>query len=137
MSTPTPEAGPVASTVDPAAELGLADYQYSIYRTLLANPDNKIPREVLPIIARWLDRVDFGMLLVGREEVMGIIGRSSPQTLRNYTREYRQWLQPLVAHYKDPLSPPTIELWLRAKAEGFARWQAADEVAGGPADPLA
>lgn len=127
MSTTMPEAGehPADVTVR-ARELGLADYQWEIYQTLLANPHNKIPREVLPVLARWLDRVDFGALLIGREEAAGIIG-VNPRTIERHVIKFPQWMTPTVSPYGDDGVTPVIELWLRARVESFARWRQADE----------
>lgn len=126
MSTVTPDAGGSPARVDHASELGLADYQYAIYRALLSNPDNKIPREVLPIMARWLDRVDFGSLLVGREEAAGIIG-VNPRTIERHVIKFPQWMAPTISPYGDDGVTPVIELWLRARVESFARWRKAED----------
>lgn len=105
-----------------AEELGLADYQWRIYRTLLAQPGSRIPKDALPTLARWLDRIDFGPLLVTRVEAAEIMGVGL-RTVERTAAKYPQWLSPLVHPYGTDGVTPIIELWLGAKVEGWRRWK--------------
>lgn len=114
--------GTPASAADRAASLGLAEYQLEIYDTLLAQQDSKIPREVLPILARWLDKIDFDRLLIGRVEAGNML-KVTPRQVANIGLKFPQWMHPLIAPLGANGETPVIELWLGAKVRGFVRWR--------------
>jgi len=113
-----------AAKAERAASLGLADYQLDIYDTLLAQEDRAIPREVLPILARWLDSIDFGPLLVGRQEAAKIT-QTSIRTVSYMVGRHPQWMRPLVEPTSGDGVTPLIQLWLEAKVRAYSRWRLA------------
>lgn len=127
MQTSEPAAD--ASRAERAAQLGLAEYQLEIYDTLLAQEGSPIPREILPILARWLDKIDFGPLLVGRPDAAKIT-ETSTRTVSYMISRHPQWMRPLIEPTSGDGLTPVIQLWLVAKVRAYARWRAAQKQLG-------
>lgn len=119
--------GATASVAERAESLGLAEYQLEIYDTLRSQPNSPIPPWVLPILARWLDKIDFDRLLIGRVEA-GAIMKVAPRNVGYQMETFPQWLRPLVSPAAAEGGKPAIQLWLAAKIRGYVRWRETERV---------
>jgi hypothetical protein len=119
--------GAPASAAERADALGLAEYQLDIYDALRTQPDSPIPLWVLPILARWLDKIDFNRILVGRAEAAAIISTGT-RNVTYHMDHFPQWLAPLVSPAAEGSDKPAILLWLRAKVRGYARWRESERI---------
>lgn len=105
---------------DVAGVLGLEDYQVALLEQLAAQADERgIPREVLPVLAKYLDRVDFERLLVtssGAGEILGV----SERQVAYLAEQHLEWMGPMVA-VRNAAGEVTYRLWLKAKLSAFSR----------------
>lgn len=105
---------------DVAGVLGLEDYQVTLLEQLAAQADERgIPREVLPVLAKYLDQIDFERLLVtatGAGEILGV----SDRQVANLAEQHMEWMAPIVA-VRNTAGEVTYRLWLRAKVGAFGR----------------
>ncbi|MCE7937633.1 MAG: hypothetical protein DYG90_03350 [Chloroflexi bacterium CFX6] len=105
---------------DVAGVLGLEDYQVTLLEQLAEQADERgIPREVLPVLAKYLDRVDFDRLVVnaaGAGEILGVGDRQ----VGNLTEQHYEWMAPLVT-LRDRTGEIAFRLWLSAKVQRFAQ----------------
>lgn len=110
-----------------AAALGLAEYQLAIYDNLVRQVDQgaKIPRDVLPILAHYLDKIDLTSLLMGAQEAaetLGISLRGLPNTIARHPH----WMRPIVEPVRSDGVTPIIQLWLRARVNAYAAWRSTE-----------
>lgn len=103
-----------------AAALGLEDYQVDLLHQLAGQADERgIPREALPVLAKYLDRIDFDRLVVnaaGAGEILGVGDRQ----VANLIEEHYEWMAPLVT-VRNAVGEVTYRLWLKAKVGAFNR----------------
>lgn len=108
------------TTAIDAAALGLEDYQVDLLHQLAGQADERgIPREVLPVLARYLDRIDFDRLVVnaaGAGEILGIGDRQ----VGNLVERHYEWMAPLVT-LRDRTGEVSFRLWLATKVAAFQR----------------
>lgn len=101
-------------------DLGLEDYQQELLAQLLAQADERgIPREVLPILARHLDRIDFDRITVGAAGAAEIL-RVGERQVYNLVETNLEWMSPLTVA-RDAAGQPRGQLWLASKLRAFQR----------------
>lgn len=110
-----------------AAALGLAEYQLAIYDSLVAQVDEgaRIPRNALPIMANYLDKINLTGLLIGAQEAADTLGVSLRQ-LPNLITKHPHWMKPIVEPVRSDGVTPIIQLWLRARVDAYAAWRATE-----------
>jgi len=103
---------------DMAGGLGLEDYQLELLGQLVEQADRQgIPREVLPILAKYLDRIDWDPLLATPSAAAGILGVSE-RSLGDMIQSSFEWMAPFI-WVRGPSGETVVRVWLAAKVRAF------------------
>lgn len=103
-------------------DLGLEDYQLELLVQLAAQADERgIPREVLPILAKYVDRIDFDRLVVTATGASEILRVSDRQVDRLIETNF-EWMAPFVTT-RDRAGDVVSRVWLKARVAAFQRWR--------------
>lgn len=107
-----------------AAALGLTeDWQVELFKRLSETAAERgIPLEDVPALARNLDKVDFGALLMDPGEVTETLGIGY-SNLDNMIARDPEWMIPTVWAKDEETGRTKIRLWLKTKIMSYKKYR--------------
>jgi len=105
---------------DAGAILGLEDYQLELLHQLAAQAERQgIPREALPVLAKYVDRIDWDPILATPAEAAEILGVEE-RSLGNMVQSAFEWMAPFV-WVRSKSGETVVRVWLAAKVRAYRR----------------